>query len=259
MQVLSTTPSNWGDRFVASGLHFSFSVIIAIAAGILVFGVWYPSLYREISGGRDLFTLLMAVDVILGPLITFTIFNRLKPTKELRRDLAIVVFIQLLALAYGLWTVYAARPVHMVFEYDRFRIVHAVDVPVEWLDKTPKEITALPLTGPTLLSLRPFKSDQEKMESTLTALNGLSLSAQPGLWQPYENSTAEVLKVSKPLPELMRRFPENKNEIEQVAEKTGLSLGTMNYLPLAGRKSFWTVILNGSSAEPVAVMPIDSF
>ena len=77
-------------------------------------GVWplvsYP--YREISGGRELFLILMAVDVILGPLMTLTIFNRAKPWPELRRDLAIVVLIQLAALVYlpmigrkSFWTV----------------------------------------------------------------------------------------------------------------------------------------------------------
>ena len=46
---------------------------------LLVFAVWYPYPYREISGGRDLFLLVVAVDVVLGPLITFAVFNRAKP------------------------------------------------------------------------------------------------------------------------------------------------------------------------------------
>jgi len=62
------------------------------------------------------------VDVILGPLITLTVFNRSKPRSELVRDLTVVGLIQLAALGYGLWTVFVARPVHLVFEYDRFRV-----------------------------------------------------------------------------------------------------------------------------------------
>lgn len=182
MTVLSITPSFWADRLKASAIHLALSLAIAALAGLLVFGIWYPYPFREISGGRELFLLVVTVDVILGPLITLAVFNRKKPWTELRRDLAIVALIQLAALGYGLWTVYVARPVHMVFEIDRFRVVHAIDVPVEMLGKTPPGVNAMPITGPTLLSLRPFRNSNESMEATMAALQGLSLSARPDLW-----------------------------------------------------------------------------
>ena len=146
------------------------------------------------------------VDVILGPLITLAIFNRAKPWSELRRDLIIVALIQISALGYGLWTVFAARPVHMVFEYDRFRVVHAVDIPPELLQLSRRDVVALPLTGPTLLSLRPFRDGKEKMEATIAALNGLSLSVRPDLWQPYGLAKNEILQAAKPVSELKAQF-----------------------------------------------------
>lgn len=120
---------DWKVRLRAAAIHLGISALVAAAAAWLVFAVWYPYPYREISGGRELFTLIVVVDVILGPLMTLIIFNRTKPRTELVRDLAVVALIQLAGLGYGLWSVYAARPVHMVFEFDRFRAVHAVDVP----------------------------------------------------------------------------------------------------------------------------------
>ena len=44
--------------------------------------------------------LVVSCDLVLGPLITFTIFDKRKPWPELRRDLAIVVALQLAALGY---------------------------------------------------------------------------------------------------------------------------------------------------------------
>ncbi len=147
--MLLTTPTFWRDRLRASGIHLGLSLVIALAAALLVFGIWYPYPYREISGGRELFLLVVTVDVILGPLITLAVFNRAKPWTELRRDLVIVVLIQLAALAYGLWTVSVARPVHMVFEIDRFRVVHGVDIPNELLERTPPGVqTAWDQPGP---------------------------------------------------------------------------------------------------------------
>jgi hypothetical protein len=50
------------------------------------------------------------------------------------------------------------------------------------LNRVPPDIDALPLTGPKLLSLRLFRDVNEKMDATMAALDGLSLSARPDLW-----------------------------------------------------------------------------
>ena len=43
----------------AACLHLAFSAVVAALVAWAVFAVWYPYPYREISGGRELFTLLM--------------------------------------------------------------------------------------------------------------------------------------------------------------------------------------------------------
>lgn len=249
----------WENRLKASGIHLGISLLIALLAALLVFGVWYPYPYRDISGGRELFLLVVMVDVILGPLITLAVFNRAKPWPELRRDLAVVALLQLGALGYGLWTVFSARPVHMVFEYDRFRVVHAVDVPVELLAQTPLGVDALPLMGPTLLSLRPFKNNQENMDATLAALQGISLASRPDLWQPYAAAAPEIQRAAKPVAALKARFASQVGAIDAVLAATGRQPDTLVYVPMVGRKSFWTVFLDPVTTEVLAFMPLDSF
>lgn len=257
--MFSSPPSFWRDRFQASGFHFVLSLAIAALASLLVFGLWYPYPYREISGGRELFLLVVSVDVILGPLVTLAVFNRTKPWLELRRDLAVVAALQIAALGYGLWTVSAARPVHMVFEMDRFRVVHAIDIDPALLSQTLPGIDPLPLTGPTLLSLRPFKDSKESMEATLAALQGVSLASRPDLWQPYAKGVEDILRAAKPAKELVVRFPSQSAEIANVLADTGRTAESLVYLPLVGRKSFWTVLLDPIDAHVVATMPLDSF
>lgn len=257
--MLLTTTAFWRDRLRASAIHLGLSLTVAAFAALLVFGIWYPYPYRELSGGRELFLLVVTVDVILGPLITLAVFNRAKPWPELRRDLAIVVLIQLAALGYGLWTVSVARPVHMVFEYDRFRVVHAIDVPPELLDKTPAGVDALPLTGPTLLSLREFKDGNEKMGATLAALQGIPLAARPDLWQPYAAAIPEILKAAQPVMVLKARFASQAAAIDTAIARTGRKPETMVFLPMVGRKSFWTVFLDPATGEVLTFMPLDSF
>lgn len=249
----------WRDRLRASAIHLAISLCIAALAALLVFGIWYPYPYREISGGRELFLIVVAVDVILGPLITLAVFNRKKPWTELRVDLALVGLIQLSALAYGLWTVAIARPVHLVFEIDRFRVIHAIDVDPAMLSRAPAGINAMPWTGPTLLSARGFKDSTESMEATMAALQGVNIGARPEFWQPYAAGVADVLKVAKPVAILKTRFPNQAAEIDAVLQSASKTPQSLLYVPMAGRKSFWTVFVDPITAEVVATMPLDSF
>lgn len=247
------------SRFVAGGMHFCLSLLVASFAAFLVFHLWYPNPYREVSGGRELFLLVVAVDIIIGPVLTMIVFNQSKPWVVLRKDLFLVGVIQIAALAYGFWSVCAARPVHMVFEYDRFRMVHAVDVDPKLLAHSPANVVAMPMTGPTLLALRPFKDAKESMEATMAALQGLSLASRPDLWMPYGEATEIVLKEARPAARLLQRFDSRSLEIQQALQGVGRSVQDVVYLPMAGRKSFWTVFLDPVTAEVLTIMDLDSF
>lgn len=255
-----TAAFDWRARLRAAGIHLGISAIVAALAALLVFALWYPYPYSDISGGAELFRLVVSVDVVLGPLITFAIFNRSKPRRELRRDLAVVGLLQLAGLAYGLWTVHLARPVHMVFEYDRFRVVHQVEIPEELQDRAPAGIAVAPAGGPTLLSLRPFRSEQERLEFTMGALQGVQLSARPDLWQPYEDGRSAILAAARPVAELKKRFPDRTAEIDEALRESGTPADQAAYLPLVARKAeAWTVLLDASSAKVIGFVPLDSF
>jgi hypothetical protein len=247
------------ERFKASGIHLGLSLCIAAFSALLVFTVWYPYPYREVSGGRELFLLLISVDVVLGPLITLAIFDRRKSVRELTMDLAVVGCLQLAALGYGLWSVAIARPVHLVFEFDRLRVVHAVDIPEELLDRTPPGITAEPWHGPTLLAVRPFASTAEKFTATVQALEGVQLGARPDLWQPYPAARDRILAAAQPVDALKHRYPARAPELDAALAQRGLDPARTLYLPLVSRKLAWTAFLDARTADVVGFAPIDSF
>lgn len=259
---ISLSSSFQSGRLRAAGIHLLISLAVAAAAAGLVFLIWYPYPYREISGGRELFFLVMAVDVVLGPLLTLTVFNRNKPPAELRRDLAMIGLLQMAALVYGLWTVSVARPVHLVFEMDRFRVVHAIEVPEGELAQAPPRLQRLPWTGPTLLSTRAFLNDREKMDMTVVALGGVPLGARPALWQDYASAGLQIRAAARPLGDLKTRFPAQAGLIDG-ALKSALGAGpsamSLGYLPMAGRDKYWTVLLDLNTTEVIAFVPIDSF
>lgn len=244
----------------AALIHLGLSLLLALAVGLLVFAIWYPLPYREISGGRDLFLLVIAVDVVLGPLLTLAVFNIRKPRAELRRDLAVVALLQLAGLAYGLWTVQLARPVHLVFEIDRFRVVHRIDVPAELEAKTPPGIEVAPLAGPTVLSTRDFRDPNERMELTMAALQGVNLGARPDMWEPYAAGRGRILAAAKPVSELKGRFPHQAADIDRAVRQLGREAAGVMYLPMMARKAeAWTVLLDARTAEILGYLPLDPF
>lgn len=256
--------SFWKGRLRAALIHLGLSLVVAALAGLLVFLVWYPYPYREISGGRDLFLLVVAVDVIMGPLLTLTIFNLKKPRRELRRDLAVIGLLQLAALSYGLWTMAVARPVHLVFEIDRFRVVHAIDVPADLLSQAPAGMRHLPFTGPTLLSVREFRDSKESFDATMAALQGIALGARPDLWQSYAEAKSQITARAQPLAQLKTRFPAHINEIDAALASapraySASSSAPVGYVPMVGRNSFWTVLIDMKTADIIAFVPLDSF
>jgi hypothetical protein len=249
---------NWKRRLRASGIHLSISLCVASLAAILVFGLWYPYPYREISGGRALFFLVAGVDVVMGPLITLIIFNSAKPRQEMAMDFTVVGLLQIAALSYGLWTVFVARPVHLVFEYSRMSVVHAIEVDPVFLDKAPASLQKLPVTGPTAITLRPFRDAAEEFDATMAAIGGVPLAARTDLWRPYADGTVRILEAAKPAADLISRFPNHSALIGSAIERTGKSIAQLRTLPLVGRDHVWTVLLDSNTAEPLEFLPLDS-
>ncbi|MEJ6021483.1 TfpX/TfpZ family type IV pilin accessory protein [Ramlibacter sp. PS4R-6] len=247
------------ERLRAALVHLAISAGIAALAATLVFALWYPYPYRDISGGRELFLIVTGVDVILGPLITLTIFNLAKPRRELVLDLSVVACIQLAALGYGLWTVAVARPVHMVFEFDRLRVVHGVDVPEDLLAQTPPGVQAEPWGGPTLLAVRPFRDANENMQATLVAMQGIQLAARPDLWQPYDQARPRVTAAAQPVEALRRRMPAKAPALDAALASLGRDAARTKYLPLVSRKLAWVAFIEPATGDVVGFAPVDPY
>lgn len=128
-------------RLRAASAHFVISALVIGLAGAVVFFCWYPGPYAAISGGLQLFFIVAMVDLFIGPLATAIVSTPKKPRREWYLDLSAIALLQSFALAYGIWTMAQARPVHLAFEIDRFRVVHAIEVQTEFLDQAPEGLT----------------------------------------------------------------------------------------------------------------------
>lgn len=228
-----------------------------VAAG-LVFGLWYPSPFREISGGRELFFIVVAVDVVLGPLITFAVFDRRKATKELVRDLSVVALLQLGGLAYGLHTVFEARPVVLALEHDRLRVVRAIDLDEADLAKAPVGLRRLPLWGVRLVATRQVLAT-EKLEAIDRGLQGQDVGMRPEFWLPEAEAAGALAAAAEPVAALQQRYRQRANEMHRWIDRTGRTQEQLGFLPILARTTDWVALIDKQNGQVVGYAPFDGF
>ena len=93
----------------------------------------------------------------------------------------------------------------------------------------------------------------------MAALGGVQLSAQPELWQGYSLAAKSVLAQAKPVAVLKSRFAAQSAQIDAAVLSTGRAESALRFVPMVARKDFWTVLVDATTAQPAAFIPIDSF
>lgn len=229
----------------AAAIHLSGTVLVAALAATLVFGLWYPFPYRYLAGGRELLLLVISVDVVLGPLLTLVIFSPSKMPKELWRDLAIVVALQLGALGYGVWTVWQARPLFLVAEIDRFKVIARPVLEDGAMEMLPHELQPSSFSGPTTTAIREPKNSAEKETVMFESIRGgRDYGERPDFYIPYEGVAAlKSLKRARSLETFLQKYPLQRPAAQDFASKAGLRLESVKYLPVIARQE-WIAMLD---------------
>lgn len=244
----------------AGFVHLLLTGLVAGSMAWLVFGLWFPWPLYELVGGRDLFLLVVGVDLVCGPLLTTVLWNPAKPRPELFWDLSLVAAVQIAALAYGMHTVAIARPVHIVFEVDRLRVVTASEIEAADLPFALEEFRRLPWTGPTLASIREAQNSQELLNSVDLSMGGQEPSQRPGWWQAYALGLPQLFQRARSLEVLAAARPKQKQVLQDAVKASGLPEADLLWLPLTSARSLdWVVLLDKKSGLPRAYASIDGF
>lgn len=198
---------SWKNRFYAMGMHILFSLFLLFVALFLVFGLWYPDPLQKAMGVTHIFWLILTIDLILGPLLTFVIFNPAKT--ELKRDLLIIVLIQIAAYIYGLHTVAQGRPAWQVFVIDDIELVAPIDVKKEESQASFKsefqdQFFSKPLWVAAVYSSDPKIAQQQKQDEMF---GGGSLAARPETFQPLAHRKPQIAKKLKKVGQLNQFNP----------------------------------------------------
>lgn len=258
--MVETLGARFHAAIIAAGYHFCGTLLLILVSATIVFCVWYPFPYRELAGGTDLFVTLVLVDIICGPLLTLVLFNPLKSRRELTLDISVIVFVQMAALVYGIISVAQARPVYLVFEVDRFKVVSIADVQMDSLRPELGGLQLLPWMGPKVIGVRDPRNPEEKFASLEMSLRGIEPSSRPDWWQTYELSKPQVQMRAQSIERLRRKKPEAHLQINEAIADSGKLEAELGWLPLTSFKSTgWVAFIDLKTAEVLAFAPVDGF
>jgi hypothetical protein len=226
------------SRLKVSGWHFACSAgLLLLVLGTLYLG-WYrwPGWY--LTGVLQVVPVMVAVDVVLGPLMTLLIANPKKSTRELARDIACIATVQLVALAYGTVTLWGGRPLYYSFSENELSVTQAMDMQPEAIEQGRK---LNPAFAPHWYSLprwiwAPLPQDRNTAQEIVGAAisGGSDVTALPRYFKDWQQGLPELRKQLKKLDDV-GYFSRNQRKIlRQRMEAQGFPPDEPIAMPMTG-------------------------
>ena len=245
-------------RLKAAALHFLLSALVIALAFAWLRLVWYPGLLFSALGAGGLLLVVLIVDLLLGPLCTFVVFETRKPS--LRFDMAVIVMLQFSALLYGFHTFWEGRPAYLVFNVDRLTVVRASELDSELSASEPGAERWYPLSvmGPRLVGAK-LPEDREALNAlTLESVSGgRDLAQMPRYYIPFEEVDNLVQKRLRPLSELsLAQSSSAHSELLGVLSERNLSVSEVGYLPVQAMHRDYVALLNRRDGTVLAYLDV---
>ena len=243
------------SRWQASGMHLLISAAIAVVAFVIILGVWYPPPLFKAEGGNDLLLILIAVDVVIGPLITLLIFKSGKP--GLRFDLSVIALLQSCALVYGCYVMFVARPVFIALVLDQFETVRANDLDAaDVAQAVHPGYRSLPLSGPQYVAVD-IPTDMKVLKGLIaeSQKGGKVVQHLPKYYVPYSVHREKSLAQSRPVEILLKRDASMTKQLEKQIAETGRKASELNFLTLQTRRGWGAVLIDAKTGDIVKMLP----
>ena len=245
-------------RLRSFGLHLLASAVaLALIFGTLYFG-WYrwPGWY--LADVSRVVLVMAGVDIVVGPLLTFTVASPGKPRRELARDIMVIVAIQLFALIYGTMSVWNGRPLYYAFSENLLQVVQAYDIDSrEWALARQQK----PEFAPHWYSLprwiwAPLPQDsavRNKIVASAIA-GGDDVTSMPRYFKPWEQGLPALRAHLKKVDDVAYFYGSQKKELKERMQAAGLDAGQANSMPLTGRGHPLLAVFDPASAKIKAII-----
>ena len=229
--------------------HMAASVCIALLVLGLVYGLWYPSPLAKAVGVTHIFLMLLAIDVILGPILGFVVYKESK--KTLKFDLSVIILIQIAALVFGVYNIAQARPAWVVFNTDRFELIRNNDLVLS--KQAPQaEFAQVSWIGPQWAAVKFANDIQQKNEDLFAeAIGGLSIAQRPERYIDIDEEKVTLQKRALPL-NILYQY----NDKQQVNTVLAKYPQANHWLPMKALSIDMVVLINKETAKVIKIVDL---
>lgn len=240
------------SRWKAAGIHLALSALIGAAVFALLYFLWFPQPYFALAGGTYIIPIVIAVDVVIGPLLTLLVFKTGKPS--LPFDLSVIAALQIGALVYALIVILDTRPIFLVARHDMLVLVSSNQVNDEDLARAPEAYQRRSWTGPISVGLTlPERGTPEHAHLTDEAMKGRDVEVFPQHYVPTEDVLPVLLGRARDLAELRFR---DQAMLDRGLQAIGLTEDQLGYLPIQGKMGAQAMVVERASGRFLTVLPI---
>ncbi len=216
----------------ASLIHLLLSMFVVGAFLAFALLIWYPQPFFASSGLKDIVLILLSIDLILGPLLTFVVFKPNKPS--LKFDLSFIAAVQIAALTYGMYTIYQGHPMYVAYAVDRFTLISAIDVNPN--DAKDTKLRASGWWKPIMVYAETPSDPKEQEKLIFEVLSGQpDIDARPEYYQSFEDNIRKVL-AGGIKPEKLFASPPHKAALDRFLAQYGKTATDYAFLPLVGKE-----------------------
>lgn len=228
--------------------HLLISVFIALVATFLIFKVWYPQPLDKALGVGFIFMMMIAIDVIVGPLLGLLVYKEGK--KTLKMDLSVIIVVQVLAFAYGMYNLIQGRPVWLVQNGHVFELVRHSDV-VAQKNAHPDYSSHTTWTGPKAVAIDYGKTYKEKGDWLMKDMTDVPAAFRPSRYTSLQQAKLDIQEQQQSLDKLAQY-----NDSTAVAQLKAKYPTANAWLPLRGRDIDMVALLNSQVPEVVAIVDL---
>ena len=230
--------------------HLSLSFLIALLVIGLVFFVWYPAPLAKAVGVTNIFLMMLAIDVIVGPILGWLVYQEGK--KTLKFDLSVIILIQIAALCYGVFSIEQGRPAWLVYNVDRFELVRKNELVDTNIQQAQPRFQKPSWFKPQYVATEFAKDIQQRNDEMFAeVLGGISIAQRPERYVELTQAKTQIQQRALPLVELQQYNP--KTDVE----KTLAEYPKANaWLPLKANAVDMVVLVNKESASIIKVVDL---
>lgn len=205
-------------RVTAGALHFCVSLSIFSLILAVLINFWYPGVSFNDSGGWQGIRIVAGVDVVLGPLLTFIVFNPQKDARELRSDIGVIVAMQLAALLWGIYTLYSQRPAAVVFWEENF-----MTIPAQAFSDQGYPLSGLrrfsDASPPIIYAEKPTKLEELEKMLDLIKKDQIPPHEQPWLYSPLKEHFNDIKPLQLDIDATIAKHPEVKGQLSKIQQQ----------------------------------------